>query len=241
MDPILILLLVLLGFMLIGSLIAVETRDLLSSVICVGAVGFGTSMVFLLLGAPDLALTQVVVEILILVVLVRVVITRRDETFAAGRSTLAAGSVLLALGIMVAVVFWALSGSGERGLKMRPFGNPLLNETVAASAMAPRGEPAAATTATEPGSIGGSYLKHGIEVPAPAGSTVAAAMPAHGPGLPSLPAPPNGANIVMDIILDYRAYDTLGEATIIFTAIVGAYAVLRHVGRSRHARNEPDR
>ena len=237
MDPMLILLLVLLGFMLIGSLIAVETRDLLSSVICVGAVGFGTSMVFLLLGAPDLALTQVVVEILILVVLVRVVITRRDETFATSRSTLAIGSVVLMLGIMVAVVFWALTGPGEKGLKMRPFGNPLLNETVPASAMAPRGEPAVATTETEPGSIGGSYLKHGIGVPAPAGSTDETATSAAG----LLPAPPNGANIVMDILLDYRAYDTLGEATVIFTAIIGAYAVLRHVGRSRHARNEPDR
>ena len=102
MDPVLLLLLALLGFMLVGSLIAVETRDLLSSVICVGAVGFGTSLVFLLLGAPDLALTQVVVEILILVVLVRVIITRRDETTMTSRATLPVGLVLLALGIMCA-------------------------------------------------------------------------------------------------------------------------------------------
>ncbi|MEA3366784.1 MAG: hydrogenase subunit MbhD domain-containing protein, partial [Planctomycetota bacterium] len=100
MDPILWILLALLGFMLIGALIAIETRDLLSSVICVGAIGFGTSLVFLLLGAPDLAITQVVVEILVLVVLVRVVITRRDETHATSRATLPVGLVLLALGVM---------------------------------------------------------------------------------------------------------------------------------------------
>ncbi|MGB2830026.1 MAG: hydrogenase subunit MbhD domain-containing protein, partial [Phycisphaerae bacterium] len=137
MDPVLALLLVLLGFMVIGSLVAIETRGLLSSVISVGAVGFALSVVFLLLGAPDLAITQVVVEILVLVVLVRVVITRRDETYTTSRSTLAVGSVLLVLGILVAVVFWALGASGGAGLQMRPFGDPLLNEIGPASAMAP--------------------------------------------------------------------------------------------------------
>jgi multisubunit Na+/H+ antiporter MnhB subunit len=44
------------------------------------------------------------------------------------------------------------------------------------------------------------------------------------------------ANVVMAVILDYRAYDTLGEATIIFVAILGAYAVLRRLGRRRDTR-----
>ncbi|HLD29130.1 MAG TPA: hydrogen gas-evolving membrane-bound hydrogenase subunit E, partial [bacterium] len=35
------------------------------------------------------------------------------------------------------------------------------------------------------------------------------------------------ANIVSAIILDYRGYDTLGEATVLFTAVVGAVAILR--------------
>ena len=212
MDPVLVLLLVLLGFMLIGSLIAVEARDLLSSVILVGAVGFALSVVFLLLGAPDLAITQVVVEILVLVVLVRVVITRRDETFATSRSTLAVGSVLLVLGILVAVVFWAFGTPGGAGLPMRPFGDPLLNERAEAPVMAPAGQPELATTESEPRSIGGAYLEHGLERT-------------------------HAANYVMGIVLDYRGYDTLGEATVIFVAILGAYVVLRRVGRIRDARN----
>ena len=223
MDPVLVLLLPLLGFMLIGSLLAIEARDLLSSVICLGAVGFAVSMAFLLLGAPDLAITQVVVEILVLVVLVRVVITRRDETYATSGSTLAIGSVLLVLGVLVAVAFWMLSGSGgQERLAMRPFGNPLMNDEVQASVMAPVGEPEAATTETEPASTGGAYLKHGLE-----GTTTS-------PGT-------GAANYVMGIVLDYRGYDTLGEATVILTAIVGAYAVLRRVGRQHHARDVADR
>ncbi len=39
------------------------------------------------------------------------------------------------------------------------------------------------------------------------------------------------ANIVAAIILDFRGYDTLGEATILFTAVMGVLAVIRRVGR----------
>ncbi len=40
-----------------------------------------------------------------------------------------------------------------------------------------------------------------------------------------------GANIVTDIVFDYRGYDTIGEATVLFTAIAGAVALLRPWGR----------
>jgi multisubunit Na+/H+ antiporter MnhB subunit len=35
------------------------------------------------------------------------------------------------------------------------------------------------------------------------------------------------ANLITSIILDYRAYDTLGEVTVLFTAIMGTLTVLR--------------
>ena len=35
------------------------------------------------------------------------------------------------------------------------------------------------------------------------------------------------ANIVASVILDFRAYDTLGEATVLFTCIIGATVILR--------------
>jgi multicomponent Na+:H+ antiporter subunit B len=38
-------------------------------------------------------------------------------------------------------------------------------------------------------------------------------------------------NVVASIILNYRAYDTLGEATVLFTAILGAVAILRKIGK----------
>ena len=41
------------------------------------------------------------------------------------------------------------------------------------------------------------------------------------------------ANLVTAVVLDFRALDTLGEATVLFTAALGVLVVLRHEGRSR--------
>jgi multisubunit Na+/H+ antiporter MnhB subunit len=45
-------------------------------------------------------------------------------------------------------------------------------------------------------------------------------------------------NIVTSVLLDYRAYDTIGEATVLFTSIVGAFVILRRRGRKQ--RKEKD-
>jgi len=39
------------------------------------------------------------------------------------------------------------------------------------------------------------------------------------------------ANVVSSVMLDFRAYDTLGEATVLFTAVIGVLAVVRKIGR----------
>ena len=58
-------------FMILAAFVAVQVKDLLSSVIAVGAVGLGLSVAFLMLKAPDLAITQFVVEIMVLILLIR--------------------------------------------------------------------------------------------------------------------------------------------------------------------------
>ncbi|NQU73767.1 MAG: DUF4040 domain-containing protein, partial [Candidatus Omnitrophica bacterium] len=70
----------LLIFMIIGAIIAIEVKDLLSSVVAVGAVGLALSIVFLILKAPDVAITQLVVEILALIILIRATL-KRDLPF----------------------------------------------------------------------------------------------------------------------------------------------------------------
>ncbi len=69
----------LLGFMIVGAIIAVEVKDLLSSVIAVGTAGLGLSIAFLVLKAPDLAIVQLVVEILAVIILIWAVVRRGTD------------------------------------------------------------------------------------------------------------------------------------------------------------------
>jgi multisubunit Na+/H+ antiporter MnhB subunit len=171
----------LIGFMVIGSIIAVETRDLLSTVISVSAVGAALSVIALLIGAPDIAITQVVVEVLCLIILIRVVVTRQDSTYNSQPSRAAT-----AMGLAFAAFLVVVCAIGFSGL--RPFGSPALTD--------------------DPAAMGAQYLEQTFA----------------GTGAP---------NAVMGVLLDFRAYDTLGEATVIFAAVIGAYVLLRKVGRVR--------
>jgi len=63
-------------FMICASIVAVESRDLISSVIALSAVGLGLSLGFLILKAPNLAITQLVVEILCVIILIRATINK---------------------------------------------------------------------------------------------------------------------------------------------------------------------
>ncbi|MBI4846670.1 MAG: DUF4040 domain-containing protein [Candidatus Omnitrophica bacterium] len=64
-------LVVLLIVMIIGAVVALEIKDLLSSVVIIGALGLCLSVGFVLLKAPDLAMVQLVVELILMVILIR--------------------------------------------------------------------------------------------------------------------------------------------------------------------------
>jgi multicomponent Na+:H+ antiporter subunit B len=183
---------ILLLFIIIAALVAVETKNLLSSVICIGAIGFGVSIMFLFMGAPDIAITQIVVEVLGLIILIRATISR-DLTFISGDREF--------FGTVVSfVIVFVLGVAGIWMIKTLPrFGTPAF---AAADADPKLPAPAAQT-----------YIKDGLE-------------------------DTGAANLVASVILDYRAYDTLGEATVLFTSIIGATVILRR--KTRKLLEDPD-
>ena len=201
-----VLILILIAFMLIAALVAVETADLLSSVIALGAAGFALSVIDLLVGAPDLAITQVAVEVIALVLLIRVVVTRRDESVPARRDALRVGLVLLAGGVFLAVSLFAVGAFSKKGA-VPPFGQPVL----------------AGKAENVPPGVSADYLANAARLPEQAGTGKGAGAP----------------NAVMAVLLDYRAYDTLGEATVIFVAIIGTYAIIRRIGRRKGEQPQP--
>ncbi|HUV66810.1 MAG TPA: hydrogen gas-evolving membrane-bound hydrogenase subunit E [Sedimentisphaerales bacterium] len=172
---------ILLIFIIIASLIAVETTDLLSAVICIGAMGFGVSLMFLFLRAPDIAITQIVVEVLGLIILIRATISR-DLTFISGDKEFFATIVSV---VIVFMIFLA----GLKVFETLPdFGTPIFAEVPKAASQ--------------------TYIEEGL-------------------------ARTGAANVVSSVILDYRAYDTLGEATVLFTSIIGATVILRRTAKRK--------
>ena len=167
---------ILLIFMIIGAVVAIEVKDLLSSVVTVGAVGIALSMVFLILKAPDVAITQLVVEILCLIILIRATLKKDLPFVTTGRWFL---NTLITLTFISIFLFVAVKALRE----LPEFGYPVMK-------------------------IAKTYIKEGL--------------------------PQTGAaNIVASIILDFRAYDTLGEATVLFTAVIGVLAIVRRIGRKK--------
>ena len=68
------------AIIVLAAVLTVRSRRRLKAVVMVGVTGYGTAMLFLLHGAPDLALTQVLVETVTLVVFV-LVLRRLPEYF----------------------------------------------------------------------------------------------------------------------------------------------------------------
>lgn len=166
----------LLIFMIFAAIVAIEVKDLLSSVVAVGAVGFALCLTFLILKAPDLAITQLVVEILCLIILIRATLRKDLPLVIEGRWIF---NTVSSLAFIAVFLFFAYSA-----LKDLPaFGEPLMG-------------------------VVKKYLEEGVS------STGA-------------------VNLVTAVILDFRAYDTLGEATVLFTSVIGIMAVLRQPGRKK--------
>jgi len=86
----------------VASILAARSRRRLKAVILVGIAGYGNAMLFLLHGAPDLALTQVLVETITLVVMVLVL--RRLPPYFSNRPLVASRWLRLGLGVAVGVV-----------------------------------------------------------------------------------------------------------------------------------------
>ncbi len=176
------IILLLLIFMIVGALFVIEMDNLLSTAVVLGTIGIGLSVAFLFLGAPDLAIVEIVVDVISLIVLIRATINRDIKEKAEESTSLISRIPLL----VIVVIFFIFTYNAFQHLPA--FGNPLF-----------AGNPFA------PSNI---YLRDGF-------------------------SKTGASNIVAAIILDFRAYDTFGEAIVLFTSIIGALSVLRIVTRKR--------
>jgi len=161
-------------FMIAAAIIAVEAKDLLSSIVAIGAVGIGLCMAFLVLKAPDLAIMQLVVEILCLIILVRAT-THRDLPFSAsGRWHFNTFVTVSFIAIFLSFAYTALKNLPAFGTGQMKASKVYIDSAVAVT---------------------------------------------------------GSKNVVASIIVNFRAYDALGEAAILFTALIGVLAIARKIGK----------
>jgi len=102
----------------VGALATIFVRSLIGSLVSVGIVGFGSAVIFMLNGAPDLALTQMAVETLIVIlmtaVLLRLPARRRHSRTSAERRR----DGLIATGF-AGIMFVALASIGVTPVDLR--------------------------------------------------------------------------------------------------------------------------
>lgn len=177
---------VLLVAMLAAAVVAIEIKDLLAAAVSMGMVGFSVAILFILVQAPDLAIVQIVVEILAVVFFAAVILrTTHDDSTVQLRITSRMVLPAVLYGIFV-LMFVAVMTSVLRELPV--FGSPLMR-------------------------VASNYLAVGLNQT-------------------------GAANLVTAIVLDFRAYDTIGEVVVLFTAVVGVLTIVRQIGRKADAGEE---
>jgi len=169
-----IYLLLMLILMIIGSIYSLNAKDLLSAVISYGIVGFALVIGFLLLQAPDLAIVQIVIEIITLIIMIAVIKnTSKEET----KNKFGKYAFLY---LFILIIFGVIFFFTFDKLNLNPFGEHTTRMATA-------------------------YIEGANET--------------------------GSRNLVTGIVLDFRAYDTLGEATVLFTAVIGILTILRMKGK----------
>jgi len=161
-------------FMICASIVAVEVKDLISSIISLGAAGLGLCLAFLILKAPNLAISQLVVEILCVVVLIRATINKDLPLVKDGRWLFNTISTFLFIGFFLISAYFAL-------MELPHFGEPIMKAA-------------------------NEYIANSL-------------------------AKTGSSNNVTAVTLNFRSYDALAEAAVLFAAIIGVLAITRKAGR----------
>ncbi|NJN18472.1 MAG: DUF4040 domain-containing protein [Oscillochloris sp.] len=152
----------------VGVVATVSARSRLGAIISAGIVGAMISFIFVIYSAPDLALTQLLIEVIstVFFLLVFALLPPAFERLSSARVHLRDGIVAVLIGITMATFTYIAATSTQFA--------PISSVFKAESYTAGRGE-----------------------------------------------------NVVNVIIVDFRGFDTMGEITVLFIALLGIYAMLR--------------
>jgi multicomponent K+:H+ antiporter subunit A len=187
------------------------TQSRILRVLLLGATGVGVTCVYYTWHAPDLALTQIAIEVVSLVLFLLVLAKLPDEKPRAIRWTIMP-RLLIALSVG-AMMFW-LTLSSSTGERPGTLGEYFLRNS-------DTGRDSAAVTQAQmqPGLIDRGALHRASFGTAPTEAPPAANLTLNKGG--------GGANVVNVILVDFRGFDTFGEIAVVGIATMGVWMLLR--------------
>ncbi|WP_298406583.1 hydrogen gas-evolving membrane-bound hydrogenase subunit E [uncultured Chloroflexus sp.] len=152
----------------VGVIATINARTRLGAIIAVSVVGAMVALLFVLFSAPDLSLTQLLIEVLstVFLLLVFSVLPVRFENFSAAWVRRRDAIIATAMGFLMGGLVLA-TATNDAFAPLAPF-----------------------------------FLENSLEKG-------------------------KGANVVNVILVDFRGFDTLGEITVLFIALLGIYGLLR--------------
>ena len=210
------------AMVVVSAMLLIFIRDRAGRVLVLGSVGFAVTGVFYFYAAPDLALTQLSVEIVSLVLFLLVLNLLPDES--PGDRTLVPPRLIAAIAVgATAAAVTLLASTGTR-----PDRPALLADGSAPASLGDyflrNSYKGMDTAAVDPARLGDGVVDRGeghihgfgshLE-----GSDDPDAVAVHKGG--------GGANVVNVILVDFRGFDTLGEVAVLGIAAIGVWTLLR--------------
>jgi len=214
--------------MCLAAIFMPMVRQRASRVLVLGIAGTAATALYYLYSAPDLALTQISIEVVSLVLFLLVLALLPDEAPAKSPSRPLRAVVGVAIG---AVMFWLtlMAGTATEPTRVTPAidGKPIANlgEYFLRNSLY-----GIDTLAMSPSQVFGGVIDRGPEHPTSFGT--------HPPVPENAPADAvylhkggGGANVVNVILVDFRGFDTMGEITVLSLAALGVWTLLRRPSR----------
>ena len=201
--------------------------DRASRVLVLGACGFSVAAVYYVFKAPDLALTQVSIEIVSLMLFLLVLSMLPNPK--PGRLLWIAPRLVLSIAVGV-VMFWLTLTSAVGQRVTMPYftaeGKPYAN---LGEFFKRNSYHAADTLAVGAGQVYGGVVDRG-EAHRTSFGTIS--HEGHGQATVTIHKGGGGRNLVNVILVDFRGFDTLGEITVLGLAALGVWTLLRRGRRT---------
>ena len=215
------------GLVCAAALLLTVVRDRASRILVLGTTGFSVTAVYYLYHAPDLALTQISIEIvsLILFLFVLTLLPREKPD----RRSAVVGRWALGIAVGVTMAWLTLSGAtADRPAfgVTAPDGSPItsLGDYFLRDSYVGRD-----AVGVDPATLGGGLVDRGPGHATSFGTGEHVELPRDpsGPGVVTLHKGGGGANVVNVVLVDLRGFDTMGEITVLGLAAMGVWVLLR--------------